>query len=177
MKKRTVRPNTVRNYTERYGRNIDPVIGKLLLSEVRTIQCQAIMNKMADEGYRTSTIYQARITLYNMLDYAYQNDVIMKNPCNGMVKSDIGKPSQKKEALTLERQKKFVKGIEGNTYEYQYKFLLQTGLRTGEIVGLKWSDIAIIVQCPLIVLWNIVTQPGNGESENQKVSLGIGQFH
>ena len=177
MKKRTVRPNTVRNYTERYGRNIDPVIGKLLLSEVRTIQCQAIMNKMADEGYRTSTIYQARITLYNMLDYAYQNDVIMKNPCNRMVKSDIGKPSQKKEALTLERQKKFVKGIEGNTYEYQYKFLLQTGLRTGEIVGLKWSDIAIIVQCPLIVLWNIVTQPGNGESENQKVSLGIGQFH
>ena len=141
MKKRTVRPNTVRNYTERYEHNIDPVIGKLLLSEVRPIQCQAIMNKMADKGYRTSTIYQARITLYNMLDYAYQNDVIMKNPCNGMVKSDIGKPSQKKEALTLERQKKFVKGIEGNTYEYQYKFLLQTGLRTGELVGLKWSDI------------------------------------
>lgn len=141
MKKRIVRPNTVRNYTERYEQNIDPVIGKLLLSEVRPIQCQAIMNKMADEGYRTSTIYQARITLYNMLDYAYQNDVIMKNPCNGTVKSDIGKPSQKKEALTLEKQKKFVKGIAGNTYEYQYKFLLQTGLRTGELVGLKWSDI------------------------------------
>lgn len=29
MKKWTVRPNTVRNYTERYERNIDPVIGKL----------------------------------------------------------------------------------------------------------------------------------------------------
>ena len=43
-----------------------------------------------------------------------------------MVKSDIGKPTQKKEALTLERQKWFVKGIVGNTYEYQYKFLLQT---------------------------------------------------
>ena len=45
-----------------------------------------------------------------MLDYAYQNDVIMKKPCNGMVKSDIGKPTQKKEALTLEQQKRFVKG-------------------------------------------------------------------
>ena len=100
-----------------------------------------IMNRMADEGYRTSTIYQARITLFNMLDYAYQNDVIMKNPCNGMVKSDIGKPTQKKEALTLEQQKRFVTGIAGNAYEYQYKFLLQTGLRTGELVGLKWSDI------------------------------------
>ena len=141
MKKRTVRPNTVRNYTERYEHNIDPVIGKQILSEVKPIQCQMVMNRMADEGYRTSTIYQARITLYNMLDYAYQNDVIMKNPCNGMVKSDIGKPTQKKEALTLEQQKRFVKGIVGNTYEYQYKFLLQTGLRTGELVGLKWSDI------------------------------------
>ena len=141
MKKRTVRPNTVRNYTERYERNIDPVIGKLILSEVKPIQCQMIMNRMADEGYRTSTIYQTRIALFNMLDYAYQNDVIMKNPCNGMIKSDIGKPTQKKEALTLEQQKRFVRGIAGNAYEYQYKFLLQTGLRTGELVGLKWSDI------------------------------------
>lgn len=141
MKKRTVRPNTVRNYTERYERNIDPVIGKLILSEVKPIQCQMIMNRMADEGYRTSTIYQTRIALFNMLDYAYQNDVIMKNPCNGMVKSDIGKPTQKKEALTLEQQKRFVRGIVGNSYEYQYKFLLQTGLRTGELVGLRWSDV------------------------------------
>ncbi len=39
MKKRTVRPNTVRNYTEHYERNIDPVIGKLILSEVKPIQC------------------------------------------------------------------------------------------------------------------------------------------
>ena len=69
------------------------------------------------EGYRTSAIYQTRIALFNMLDYAYQNDVIMKNTCNGMVKSDIGKPTQKKEALTLEQQKRFVRGIAGNTYE------------------------------------------------------------
>lgn len=141
IKKRTVRPNTVRNYTERYNRNIDPVIGKMLLRDVKTIQCQIIMNNMADEGYRTSTIYQTRIALYNMLEYAYQNDVIMKNPCSAMVKSDIGKPTDKKEALTIEQQKMFVKGIEGNTYELQYRFLLQTGLRTGEMVGLKWSDI------------------------------------
>ncbi len=141
VKKRTVRPNTVRNYTERYRRNIEPVIGKKILSSVNTIHCQTIMNKMADEGYRTTTIYQTRIALYNMLDYAYQNDVIRKNPCNKMVRSDIGKRSAKKEALTLGQQKLFCETIRGNTYEYQYRFLLQTGLRTGELIGLKWSDI------------------------------------
>lgn len=141
VKKRIVRPNTIRNYTERYKRNIDPLIGNMLLADIKPIHCQMIMNRMADEGYRTTTIYQTRIALYNMLDYAYQNDVILKNPCNAMVKSDIGKPSNKKEALTLEQHRKFVAGIVGNAYEYQYKFLLQTGLRTGELVGLKWSDI------------------------------------
>ena len=113
----------------------------MLLIDVKTVHCQLIMNQMADEGYRTSTIYQTRIALYNMLEFAYQNDILMKNPCNSMVKSNIGKESSKKEALTLAHHKKFVKGIEGTAYEYQYLFLLQTGLRTGEMVGLKWSDI------------------------------------
>lgn len=141
IKKRTVRYNTIRNYTERYHRNIEPVIGKKRLSAVNSIHCQTIMNRMADEGYATSTIYQTRIALFNMLDYAYQNDVIRKNPCNKVVKSDIGKNSKKKAALTIAAQKTFCKTMIGNTYEYQYRFLLQTGLRTGELVGLKWSDV------------------------------------
>lgn len=105
IKEKTVRPNTVRNYKERYNKNISPVIGNKLLKEVNTIHCQQIMNNMSDDGYKTTTIYQARIALYNMLDYAYQNDIIPKNPCNRMVKYDIGKPSEKKEALTIEEQK------------------------------------------------------------------------
>ena len=47
---------------------------------------------MADQGYRTSTIYQARITLYNMLEYAKENEVLRTNPCKRSVKSDMGKP-------------------------------------------------------------------------------------
>lgn len=37
IKRKTVRPNTVRNYTERYHRNIQKVIGKKLLTEVAGI--------------------------------------------------------------------------------------------------------------------------------------------
>lgn len=53
---------------------------------------------MADDGYRTTTIYQIRIALYNMLEFAKENDVIINNPCKKSVKSDMGKPSDKKEA-------------------------------------------------------------------------------
>lgn len=141
IKKKTVRPNTVRNYTERYERNIKGVIGKKLLTEVKPIHCQKIFSDMAEEGYKTTTIYQTRIALFNMMDFAKENDVIINNPCKKSVKSDMGKPSDKKEALTIDVQKKFLEGAKGQSYENQYRFILQTGLRTGELVGLKWDDI------------------------------------
>lgn len=141
IKKQTVRPNTVRNYSERYERNIKGIIGKKLLSEVKPIHCQKIFSDMAEQGYKTTTIYQTRITLYNMLEFAKENDVILSNPCKKSVKSDIGKPSEKKVALTIDEQRKFLMAASGQSYENQYKFMLQTGLRTGELVGLKWDDI------------------------------------
>lgn len=141
IKKQTVRPNTVRNYSERYERNIKGIIGKKLLSEVKPIHCQKIFSDMAEQGYKTTTIYQTRITLYNMLEFAKENDVILSNPCKKSVKSDMGKPSEKKVALTIDEQRKFLMAAAGQSYENQYKFILQTGLRTGELVGLKWDDI------------------------------------
>ena len=141
IKKQTVRPNTVRNYSERYERNIKSVIGNKLLTDVKPVHCQKIFSNMAEEGYKTTTIYQTRIALYNMLEFAKENDVLINNPCKKSVKSDMGKPSEKKEALTIDVQKKFLEAVVGYSYENQYRFVLQTGLRTGELAGLKWSDI------------------------------------
>lgn len=141
LKQKIVRPNTVRNYTERYHQNIQSVIGKMKLVDIKPIHCQRIFNIMADEGYRSSTIYQTRITLYNMLEFAKENEIIISNPCKKSVRSDIGKPTKKKEALTLDTQRAFLQGAMGQSYEDQFRFILQTGLRTGELVGLKWEDV------------------------------------
>ena len=141
IKRKTVRPNTVRNYSERYEKNIKGVIGKKLLTEIKPLHCQKIFLDMAEQGYKTTTIYQTRVTLYNMLEFAKENDIIANNPCKKSVKSDVGKPSEKKEALSIEIQKRFLEFATGQSYENQYRFILQTGLRTGELVGLRWGDV------------------------------------
>lgn len=141
IKEKTVRPNTVRNYRERYHRNIRKVIGKMLLVDVKPLHCQKIFSDMAEEDYKTTTICQTRIALYNMFEFAKENDVIINNPCKKSVKSDMGKPSDKKQALTIDVQKKFLEAAKGQSYENQFRFILQTGLRTGELVGLKWDDV------------------------------------
>ena len=113
IKKQTVRYNTVRNYSEKYQANIQPSIGNKLLKEIKLLHCQRILSEMEEKGYKTSTIYQTRIALFNMLEFAKENDV----------------------------QRKFLEHVKDSSYENQYRFVLQTGLRTGELIGLKWSDI------------------------------------
>ena len=41
-------PNTLRNYRERYKRNIEPVIGGMIISQVKPVHCKIILNKMND---------------------------------------------------------------------------------------------------------------------------------
>ena len=136
----TIRPNTIRNYRERFEHNIKDCIGNMMLSDVKPMHCQNVLNQMKTR-YRTSTIYQARITLYCMFADAVENDVISKNPVTKAVKYNIGKDSKKIRALTVHEQKKFLEVAKDSSNYNQFAFVLQTGLRTGEMIGLKWSDI------------------------------------
>ena len=53
----------------------------------------------------------------------------------------MGKSSEKKVAPTKDVHKIFLQAIKGQSYENQYRFILQTGLRIGEMTGLKWKDV------------------------------------
>ena len=140
IKGESIRPNTIRNYKERFQHNIKDCIGNMLLSEVKPMHCQNVLNQMKDD-YKSSTIYQTRIALYCMFSDAVENDVIVKNPVTKAVKHNIGKEPKKVRALTIDEQKKFLEVAKGTSNYNQYAFLLQTGLRTGEMIALKWSDI------------------------------------
>lgn len=138
----TIRPNTRRNYIERFGRNIKACIGNMLLSDVKPMHCQNVLNQMKDD-YKTSTIYQTRITMYCMFSDAVENEVIIKNPVTKQCKWNFGKEPKKVRALTIDEQKKFLEVAKKSSNYNQFAFILQTGLRTGELIGLKWSDIDI----------------------------------
>ena len=140
IKAKTVRQNTIRNHNERYKQNIKKYIGQMPLNEVKPIHCQNVLNQMADT-YRNSTIKMTSITMYGMFQSAVDNELILKNPMTKYVRCTSGKPSKPPRVLSVEEQKLFLETTKESSNYNQYAFLLQTGLRTGEMIGLKWSDI------------------------------------
>ena len=52
-------PNTIRNYRERYIRNMKPIIGHLRLTDVKLLHCKLVLNSMYDvQGfYHSSNLY------------------------------------------------------------------------------------------------------------------------
>lgn len=139
IKKPTVRWSTLKNYKDRYEFNIKELLGNMKISDVKPMHCQNVLNSMS-EKYKSSSIKQCRITMSSIFHYAEINDIIPSNPVNNMVK--LPKTTNKKiRFLTIEEQNKFLEVAKDNSKYHQFLFILQTGLRCGEMMGLKWEDI------------------------------------
>lgn len=133
-------PNTRRNYRERYLKNIQPVIGAMPLQSVKPMHCKAVLNKM-NADYAGSTIRQAYIAMGTMLKAAKMNDMIHRHPMDGVRYTKPVKASDDIRFLTKEEQAAFLKVAKKSHNYYQYALILETGLRTGELIGLTWDAI------------------------------------
>ena len=133
-------PNTVRNYRERYERNAKAILGKLLLTEVKPMHCKAVFNGMT-ETYAGSTIRQAYIALGAMFKAAKENGLIEKHPMDGVRFDSPVKAVDEIHFLTVSEQKAFLEAAKHSHNYNQYVLILETGLRTGEVIGLTWDAI------------------------------------
>ena len=133
-------PNTVRNYRERYERNAKAILGKLLLTEVKPMHCKAVFNGMT-ETYAGSTIRQAYIALGAMFKAAKENGLIEKHPMDGVRFDSPVKAVDEIHFLTVSEQKAFLEAAKHSHNYNQYVLILETGLRTEDMIGLTWDAI------------------------------------
>ena len=133
-------PNTRRNYRERYKYNIQAVIGGMRISDVKPMHCKMVLNRM-EKDYAGSTIRQTYITMGTMFRSALMNDLIAKHPMDGVRYTKPVRAVDDIKFLTVEEQQKFLEVAKRSHNFAQYQLILETGLRTGELVGLTWDAI------------------------------------
>lgn len=133
-------PNTLRNYRERYEHNVQPFIGSMLLRDVKPMDCQMILNAM-ESDYADSTICQTYMTMGTFFKSAKDNGFIDRHPMDGVRYTKPVRAVDDIHFLTVDEQKRFLEAAKGSHNYAQYALILETGLRTGEMIGLTWDAI------------------------------------
>ena len=139
-KKDVVSDSTYKMYHSTYTHHIKDGIGFMKLKLVRQSDCQQILNSAYDRGLSYGTMNLIRITMHALFDGAISDEILLKNPVTSKVKCKQREVSERR-VLTIPEQSEFLKYSQKSMYDNAYRLVLCTGMRSGEIGGLKWMDI------------------------------------
>lgn len=137
--KPSVRPRTYERYEEIVRLHIVPVLGCHKLQNVSAQHVQAFYTKKLKEGFSALTVISFHNLLHKALETAVKWNLVARNVCKV-----VDPPRRQRfevRPLTLEQIQHLLAVVEGHRLEALFKLALATGMRRGEILGLKWQDI------------------------------------
>jgi integrase len=96
---------------------------------------------MAEKGLKDRSIEYVHITLRKSLKAAVVDRLINHNPTDGVkpIKTPTGAAKESK-ALDPYQVRALLDAASGNRFEALYVVAIYTGLRRGELLGLRWTD-------------------------------------
>ncbi len=137
--KGTVKHSTWKRYEQLVRVHLVPELGTLRLSKLTAAHVQSLYSRKLGSGLSPRTVEYIHRTLRKALKEAMGFDLVRRN-----VTEHVKPPSvQQKEmmCLSLEQVTKLLEQAEGDPLEALYVLALETGLRQGELLGLRWQDV------------------------------------
>lgn len=134
---------TVYTYKGSYEKNIRPVFGKKKLKDITTISITEFLMELGKDK-KPETVRKNKIIFHSILKYAVSQGYIERNPCIGTVwaKDVEGDGDKIVNVLTLQGAKELMRLTQAySAFNTIINVLIRTGLRSGEILGLRWSSV------------------------------------
>lgn len=136
-----IKPSSFERYEGIYRNYIlDSSLGTTKLNKLNVTIIQKYYNTLLKNNVSASTIKSINQHLKPCLEEATRQDFINKNFAK-LIELPKTEKIEKLEILTPEQQAQFIKAIKGHDLEMLFIMALGTGLRLGELLGLKWQDI------------------------------------
>ncbi len=139
-KKFSVKTGTYETYKQYYKSLLSPFLSKVPICDIHCTDIQKIFNSLYKKGYSSSTIRIVFVLLNGSLHQAELNGMLDRNPAKNII-LPRKIPSLSKNALTKEQQQLFLNFSKESRMHDFFILMLRTGLRNGELRGLKYSDI------------------------------------
>ncbi|ACO28786.1 site-specific integrase [Bacillus cereus] len=139
IKKMSVEKSSLSRYQSNINKHIIPNIGMISLHKLNVMHIQKCYQSALNSGIANNTIlFQHRI-LTAALNLAVKQNIIPRNPATLAVI-----PKKEKSSIqtwTEEEVKQFLLHSQESRYHIGYLLAITTGMRLGEVLGLRWQDV------------------------------------
>ncbi len=184
-----VRPSSHQTYRGYIDNHIKPNIGKIPLGKLTTLELQKLYKKLLSrgrvdrieakgqpKGLSPKTVRNIHQVISSAMDFARSQKLIAINPADGCALPKLEHREMK--TLPVEQLASFLREAKESGVFEMYYIELATGLRRGELLGLKWEDLDL-EQCTLRVQrqvsrinGEVVEAPLKTKNSYRTISLG-----
>ncbi|MCD8353684.1 MAG: phage integrase SAM-like domain-containing protein [Clostridiales bacterium] len=136
----TLKQSTYDSYASYAKNHFKPALGSIRLEDLTTKTLQQFYNyKIETEHLSPKTIRNLNLYLHKALSQAQREGLISYNPAGGVNIPHTARP--KIVVLTRDQQYLLIRASYQHRYGVFIRLDLMTGLRLGELLGLRWVDI------------------------------------
>jgi len=148
----TIQPTIRRSTFESYSRNVRlhvvPRIGSIPVQQLtaadlnRVYRVLGLPKAASGAGLSARTVQYVHTIIHHALRDAAKLDIIARNVAELASPPRVARPADRK-TWTGEELKRFLAFVEGDRLFGAYWLLSMTGVRRGELLGLRWGDIRL----------------------------------
>ena len=156
-----VRQRTYERYESIVRVHIKPAFGRVKLRALTSAHARALYRQKLDSGLAPRTVNYIHVTLHKALSQAVSDGLIQRNA------AQVKAPRPEKleiKPLSPEQARKLVATAREirDRYAALYALALHTGLREGEILGLRWDDLDLEATTPTLQVRRTLSETRTG---------------
>jgi integrase len=135
----TVRSTTFERYEQITRKHIVPEVGRVKIKALTPAHVRGLYRKKLEAGLSPRTVQYVHVTLHKALKQAVRDGLIPRNATEAVKPPQVRREEIR--PLTPEQVKTLFEAAKGDRLEALYILAVTTGLRQGELLGLKWDDV------------------------------------